>query len=77
MMTPRSKAKVNNLNSFGIRASEIDTSRSIESATPEKAALIQINTDSSLNLRIRLLEDAPEANPKLLNEMYVWKDPYG
>ena len=73
MLTPRSKANVENLDSFGVPLPrEIDTtSRKIISASPEKAAILQIHTDSSMKLRIRLLENMPETEPELLNEMHI------
>ena len=77
MLTPWLKANVKNLNSFGIKTSEIDSSRRrIQSASPEKTALLQIHTDSSMKLRIRLLEDAPGSagtERKLLQEMHIWR----
>ena len=57
--------------SFGIPLSEVDTStRRIQSASPENPVLFQIHTDSSLQLRIRLLENPPKTEPKLLQKMH-------
>ena len=70
---PDSKAGIKNLDVFGIWTSEIDTStRRIQSASPEKSALIQIHTDSSMKLRIRLLETPPKVQQKLLPEVYIF-----
>ena len=72
MLTPRPKANVKHLNYLGVTNREIvRSSREIISASPKKAALIQIHTDSPLKLRIRLLESLPTAEPKLSNEMHI------
>ena len=74
-MTPLSKANVENLASFGIRQTEFDTStRKIKLASPEKPALFQIHTDTSMKLRIRLLENPSKPEPNLLHEMYIYPE---
>ena len=70
------KAKTRNLDILGIKAAyEIDTTtRTIISASSNNTALIQIHTDSFMKLRIRLLENLPEIEQELLQEMYILKD---
>ena len=71
LLTPWSKAKYENLENFGIMASEIDTSsRMIKSASSRKAAIILIHTDSTMKLRIRLLENPPD-EPKHFHERHI------
>ena len=57
---------------MGIIVSEIDTSgRMMKSASPDNPALIRIHTEnSSMKLRIRLLETPPKAN-NLLKKIYI------
>ena len=72
-MTSESKANIKDIDSFAfLWQSEIDpTGRVIKFASAEKPALIQIHTDTFMNLRIRLLESPPKSDPKLSPKMLI------
>ena len=50
------------------------SNRTIRSASPEKPFVIKIHTDSTMMLKIRLLETLPPTEPKLLQEMHIYPD---
>ena len=72
MLNPVSKRNTEDLDLYGISKGQIDiSSRMIQPASPEEPALIKINTDSPMKLRIRLLETPLKAEPTFNKTMLI------